>query len=312
MAMADGQRQADHTTPAERGQSPRSGERSVRVGEIELCYETFGSADGRPMLLVMGLGSQMILWEEDFCAALAAQGRMVIRFDNRDCGRSSVIADAAPPTLRQLILRDRRAAAYSLDDMAQDAVGLLDALGIEAADVVGASMGGMIAQLIAINQRRRVRSLTSIMSSTGRPWVGLADPRVLRLILRRPSRDRDGYIADFTRTMRAIGSRTHPADERALREVAARCYDRGYHPAGTARQMAAIQTAWDRTAALRRLRLPALVIHGREDRLIHPSGGRATARAIPGARLLMLAGMAHDLPRPLWGEILGAIGQVAS
>lgn len=289
-----------------------SGEQFVKVGELELCYETFGPEEAAPMLLVMGLGSQMILWEEEFCAALVAQGRRVIRFDNRDVGRSSIIRSAPPPTLRQLFLRDRRGAAYSLDEMAADAVGLLDALEIESADVVGASMGGMIAQLMAINHRRRVRSLTSIMSSTGRPWVGLPNARTLPLILRRPSSSREGYIEDFTATMRAIGSRTYPPDERALRDVAGRCYERGYHPAGTSRQLAAIQTAWDRTAALRRLRLPALVVHGREDRLIHPSGGRATARAIRGAKLLLLAGMAHDLPRPLWGEILRAIDAIAS
>jgi pimeloyl-ACP methyl ester carboxylesterase len=289
-----------------------SGEQTASVGELELCYESFGPEDAPPLLLVMGLGSQMILWEEDFCAALVAQGRRVIRFDNRDVGRSSIIRSAPAPTLRQLMLRDRRGAAYSLDEMAEDAVGLLDALEIESADVVGASMGGMIAQLMAINHPRRVRSLTSIMSSTGRPWVGLPKAGLLLMILRRPSSDREGYIEDFTRTMRAIGSRTNPVEERALREIAGRCYERGYHPAGTSRQLAAIQTAWDRTGALRRLRLPALVIHGREDRLIHPSGARATARAIPGARLLMLDGMAHDLPRPLWGEILAAIGAVAS
>jgi pimeloyl-ACP methyl ester carboxylesterase len=288
-----------------------SGERFARVGEVELCYETYGREDAPALLLVMGLGSQMILWEEGFCAALAAQGRRVIRFDNRDVGRSTIIRCAPPPTLRQLLLRDRRAAAYSLDDMAEDAVGLLDALGIERADVVGASMGGMIAQLMAINHRERLRSLTSIMSSTGRPWVGLSDPRLLRLILRAPSRSRDRYVEDFTRTMLAIGSRTNPGDPSALRAVAGRCFDRGYHPAGTARQLAAIQTAWDRTGALRRLRLPALVIHGREDRLIHPSGGRATARAIPGARLLMLDGMGHDLPRALWRAILAAIDELA-
>jgi pimeloyl-ACP methyl ester carboxylesterase len=284
-----------------------SGERFARVGELTLCYETFGPENAPAVLLVMGLGSQMILWEEEFCAALVARGSRVIRFDNRDVGRSTIFRDAPPPPLRQLLARDRRAAAYSLDDMAADAVGLLDQLGIERADVVGASMGGMIAQLLAINHPTRVRSLTSIMSSTGRPWVGLPQARMVRLLLRRARADREGFIEDFSATLRAIGSRTYPPDPLLLRELAARCWERGYHPAGTARQLAAIMTAWDRTDALRRLRLPALVLHGREDALIRPSGGRATASAIPGARLVMLAGMGHDLPRPLWPLIVDAI-----
>jgi len=284
-----------------------SGERFAPVGEVTLCYETFGPEDAPALLLVMGLGSQMLLWEEEFCAALVARGSRVIRFDNRDVGRSTVLHEAPAPTLRQLLARDRHAAAYSLDDMAADAVGLLDHLGIERADVVGASMGGMIAQLLAINQPSRVRSLTSIMSSTGRPWVGLPKARMVRLLLRRARSDREGFIEDFSATLRAIGSRTYPSDAGLLRELAARCWERGYHPAGTARQLAAIMTAWDRTDALRRLRQPTLVIHGREDPLIRPSGGRATARAIPGARLVMLAGMGHDLPRPLWPLVIDAI-----
>jgi pimeloyl-ACP methyl ester carboxylesterase len=234
----------------------------------------------------------------------------VIRFDNRDVGRSTVLEGARVPTLRELVLRDRRAAAYSLDDMAADAVGLMSALGVERADVVGASMGGMIAQLIAINHRERVASPTSIMSHTGRLWVGLPHPRVLPLVLRRPSADRDGYIDAFVATMRAIGSRTNPTPEQRLRGLAARAWARGYHPSGTSRQLAAIQTAWDRTKLLRRLEVPALVIHGREDPLVRPSGGLATARAIPKARLLMLDGMVHDLPRPLWPAIVDAIARL--
>jgi pimeloyl-ACP methyl ester carboxylesterase len=284
-------------------------ERFAHVGALELCYQTFGDHGSPALLLVMGLGSQMIVWEDDFCRALADRGRLVIRFDNRDVGRSTILRDARVPTLRELILRDRRAAAYSLDDMAADAVGLLTALGIERADVVGASMGGMIAQLIAINHPGRVASLTSIMSHTGRPWVGLPHPRVLRLVLRRARSDREGYIEDFAATMRAIGARTNPTPEQHLRELAARAWERGYHPAGTSRQLAAIQTAWDRTRLLRRLEVPALVIHGREDPLVSPSGGRATARAIPGARLLLLDGMGHDLPRPLWPAIVDAIAR---
>jgi len=288
-----------------------SGERFVRVGPLELCYEAFGAADAPALLLVMGLGSQMILWEEGFCRQLAARGYLVIRFDNRDVGRSTVLHGARVPSLRELILRDRRAAAYSLDDMAADAVGLLTALGIQRAHVVGASMGGMIAQLIAINHPERTASLTSIMSHTGRPWVGLPHLRALPAVLRRARADRDGYIEDFVATMRRIGARTNPTPVARLRELAGRAWERGYHPAGTARQLAAIQTAWDRTRLLGRLQLSALVIHGRQDPLVRPSGGRATARAIPGARLLMLDGMGHDLPPPLWPAIVDAIARLA-
>jgi pimeloyl-ACP methyl ester carboxylesterase len=288
-----------------------SGERFATAGSIELCYETFGPQDAPAVLLVMGWGSQMILWEEPFCAALAARGLRVVRFDNRDTGRSTIMRDARVPTLREVLWRDRRAAAYSLDDMAADAVGLLDALAIGRAHVVGASMGGMIAQLLAINHGPRVATLTSVMSHTGRPWIGLPHPRTLPLVFRRARADREGYVEDFLATMRAIGSRTNPPSEEALRELGGRAFDRGYHPAGTARQFAAIQTAWDRTRQLARLRLPALVIHGREDRLIQPGGGRATARAIPGARLLMLDGMGHDLPRSHWPTFVEEIARLA-
>ncbi len=287
-------------------------ERMVRVGEIELCYETFGADDAPAMLMVMGLGSQMLVWAEAFCATLAGHGFRVIRFDNRDNGRSTIFRDAPPPTLRQLMLRDRRGAAYTLDEMAADAVGLLDQLGIERAHVVGASMGGMISQLIAINHPDRVHSLVSIMSTTGNRRVGLPKPKMIPLLLRRPRKDREGYIEDLVATFRAIGSKRYPAPEPELRALAGRCFERGVSASGTARQLAAIQTAPDRTPKLRRLRLPATVIHGSSDPLIRPSGGRATAAAIPGAKLLILDGMGHDLPRPLWPQITDAILETAA
>jgi pimeloyl-ACP methyl ester carboxylesterase len=289
-----------------------SREQFARVGEVDLCYETFGADDAPPLLLVMGLGSQMLVWDDEFCATLAGHGFRVIRFDNRDNGRSTIFRQARPPKLRQLALRDRRGAAYSLDDLAADAVGLLDHLGIDSAHVVGASMGGMIAQLIAINHPDRARSLVSIMSTTGNWRVGLPRPKMLPLLVRRPPKDRDGYIEDLMRTFRAIGSKRYPPPDAALRSLAERCFARGVTPAGTARQLAAIQTAPDRTAKLRRLRLPATVIHGSSDPLVMPSGGRATAAAIPGARLLMLDGMGHDMPRELWPQIIEAIRQTAA
>ncbi len=284
-----------------------SGERTARVGELELCYETFGAPEAPPLLLVMGLATQMILWDVEFCELLAAQGFWVIRFDNRDVGASTILRNAPIPTRWQLVTRDARAATYSLDQMAADAVGLLDHLGIDAAHVVGASMGGMIAQLIAINHPDRILSLVSIMSTTGNRRVGRPHPRTALRMLRRVPRDRDGYIEDHIETYRAIGSREFDFEEEHKRERARLCFDRGIHPAGSARQMAAIVTAADRTGSLARVRVPTTVIHGDADPLVNASGGRATAEAIPGAKLLLLPGMGHDLPRQLWPQIIDAI-----
>jgi pimeloyl-ACP methyl ester carboxylesterase len=284
-----------------------TGEQSARAGEIELCYESFGAADATPLLLVMGLGSQMVMWEDDFCETLAGRGFHAIRFDNRDVGRSTILRDAPIPTRAQLLLRDRRGASYTLADMAGDAAGLLAHLGIESAHVVGASMGGMISQQLAIDHADRVRSLVSIMSTTGSRRVGQPSPRLIPVLLRRPSRTRDAYIADFQTTFTAIGSRTYPPDPERLRGLAERCWERGYYPAGTARQLAAIGTAPNRASSLAGVRIPATVIHGDEDRLVMPSGGRATAKAIPGAKLIVLRGMGHDMPHQLWPQIIDAI-----
>jgi pimeloyl-ACP methyl ester carboxylesterase len=284
-----------------------SGEQFARVGQIELCYETFGSEQDPALLLVMGLGTQMILWDERFCEQLATHGFFVIRFDNRDIGRSTILRDAPVPRAIQLFVRDRSAAAYSLDEMAADAVGLLDHLGIAAAHVVGISMGGMIAQLIAINAPDRVLSLVSIMSSTGNRRVGNASPRLWPRLLRRPQYEREAYIADFVTGYQMIGSRRYPPDSERKRAQASRCFDRGIHPAGAARQLAAIVAAPDRTDRLRRLSVPTTVIHGDADPLVNVSGGRATAGAIPGARLVEIPGMGHDMPPVLWPQIIDAI-----
>jgi pimeloyl-ACP methyl ester carboxylesterase len=289
-----------------------SGEGFARLNGIKLCYETFGDSQTPPMLLVMGLGAQMILWDDEFCQALAERGFFVIRFDNRDVGRSTILRHAPSPTRTQLSLRDRRAAAYSLDEMAGDAAGLMTQLGVEAAHVVGVSMGAMIAQLLAIHYPRRVRSLVSIMSTTGDRRVGQAHPRLYPRLLRRPRRDRDGYVREFVESYQAIGSTRHPRDPERLRARANRCFDRGLHPAGAARQLAAVLTAPDRTPRLRELRVPTTVIHGGADPLVNPSGGRATAAAIPGARLMILPGMGHDLPPALWPQIIDAIAHNAA
>ena len=289
-----------------------SGEQLAKVGQIELCYETFGDADAPPMLLVMGLGSQMVLWDDRFCEQLAERGFRVIRFDNRDVGRSTILRDAPVPRSGQLMRRDPTAAAYALDDMAADTAGLLDHLGVETAHVVGISMGGMIAQLLAIRRPERVLSLVSIMSSTGNRRVGQPHPRMWPRLFRRARFDRAEYIEDFVATYRAIGSKRYPPDPERKRAIAARCYDRGYHPAGAARQLAAILAAPDRTAALAQVGVPTTVIHGDADPLVAVSGGRATAQAIPDARLFVIPGMGHDMPPELWPPIIEAIAQNAA
>ena len=292
--------------------STASGELTARVGDLKLCYETFGAADAPPLLLVMGLGTQMLLWDDRFCEQLAASGFRVIRFDNRDVGRSTILHASRVPKRWQLAVRDRRGAAYSLEEMAQDAVGLLDALEIGAAHVVGASMGGMIAQVIAIHHPDRVLSLVSIMSTTGNRRVGRPQPRLALRMLRKAARDRDAYIADHIDTYRLIGSAQFDFEEDRKRERASRLFERGVHPAGSARQLAAIVTAPDRTRLLNKVNAPTTVIHGDADPLVDISGGRATAEAIPGAELLVLPGMGHDLPRELWPQIIEAIAQNAA
>jgi pimeloyl-ACP methyl ester carboxylesterase len=287
-----------------------SGEQRVQLGDVELCYETFGERGNSPLLLVMGLASQMVVWDDEFCEALAARGFWVIRFDNRDCGRSTILRDRPVPSRTQLLLRHTRGAAYALEDMADDAAGLLDALEIESAHVVGASMGGMIAQLLAIRHPDRVRSLVSIMSTTGNRRVGRPSPRVLPLLVRRVPRDREGYLRDFAALYKTIGSPRYYSEARS-RALGERCYERGVHPAGSARQLAAIVTAKDRTEQLKRIDVPTTVIHGDADPLVNPSGGRATAAAIPGARLVVIPGMAHDLAPEVWGRVIDEIDRTA-
>jgi pimeloyl-ACP methyl ester carboxylesterase len=288
------------------------GEELCTVGDLELCYERFGDSRDPALLLVMGLAMQMLGWHEDFCAALADRGFHVVRFDNRDIGRSSRLAHMPPPTLTQLLRRDRAAAGYTLQDMADDAVGLLDQLGIERAHVVGASMGGMIAQSLAIQHPDRVLSLVSMMSNTGGRWKGQPALRIYPLFLRRAPRGREGYVEHSVRLFRAIGSAGLDRDDDEIREMAGRGYDRGVDAAGSARQLAAIVAATERTADLAAVTAPTLVIHGSADRMINPSGGRATANAVPDARLLTIEGMGHDLPRGAWPQILDAIEENAA
>ena len=286
-------------------------ERFAQVGEIELCYETFGEPDRPAVLLVMGLGTQMIGWHGDFCAQLAERGFHVIRYDNRDAGRSTHLSDRPAPKPREIVTRRIREPAYLLADMAADGVGLLDALGIDRAHVVGASMGGMIGQTMAARHPERVLSLVSIMSSTGSRWSGQPAPRVLPVFLQKPAGSREDYQERIVKLFALVGSPGFERDPDELREIAGVSWDRGIDPAGFARQLGAIIASGHRAEDLRRIEAPTLVIHGTADRLVRPSGGRATARAIPGARLLMIDGMGHDLPPGTWQQVIDAIADNA-
>jgi pimeloyl-ACP methyl ester carboxylesterase len=282
-------------------------EELAQVGDVEICHETFGSPDDPALLLVMGLGTQMIAWPEGFCRRLAERGFFVIRYDNRDVGRSTHMRRHRPPTIRQLLLRDKRAAKYSLADMADDGIGLLDHLGIERAHVVGASMGGMIAQTMAVRYPDRVLSLASMMSNTGHRWKGTPGLRIYPIFFRRPASSREGAVESFVSVFKLIGSPGFPFHEAEMRKAAELSYDRGYNPAGTGRQLAAILAAGDRTDELRRITAPTVVVHGTKDRMVRPSGARATAAAIPGAQLVWIDGMGHDLPAGAWDRMIEAI-----
>ena len=282
----------------------------ARVGALEIAYETFGAPDDPPLLLIMGLGTQMIGWPDEFCRALEARGLYVIRFDNRDIGLSTHLHDAPAPDVMAALAGDTRSASYTLTDMAADAAGLLDALALTSAHVVGASLGGMVAQTLAIEHPQRVRSLTSIMSTTGDRRVGAPTQAGAAALMAPPARDRDGAIDRALNSARAIGSPGFPLDEQAVRDRASRSFDRAFDPPGVARQLVAVLASPDRTSQLHELAVPTLVIHGADDALIGVSGGRATAAAIPGADLVIIEGMGHDLPRDLWPELAGHIGDL--
>jgi pimeloyl-ACP methyl ester carboxylesterase len=287
-------------------------ERFCKVGDVELCYEPFGAPDRPAVLLVMGLGTQMIGWHADFCTALADRGFYVIRYDNRDVGRSSHLGDRPAPTPRAIVTRRIRRPPYLLADMAADGVGLLDQLGIERAHVVGASMGGMIAQTMAAGHPDQVLSLVSIMSSTGSRWAGQPAPRILPVFLQKPAASKEDYAERIVKLFALVGSPGFERDDDELRELAATSWERGVDPAGFARQLGAIIASGHRARDLKQIRVPTLVIHGKSDRLVRPSGGRATARAIPGARLELIDGMGHDLPRGVWPRVLDGIEETAA
>ena len=280
---------------------------------VEICYQTFGDPSDDPMLLVMGLGGPMTWWDPQLCELLARQGRYVIRYDNRDTGRSTKMRERVTRGMLVRAFAGRPVRApYSLADMADDAFGLLDHLGIERADVVGVSMGGMIVQTMAIAHPERVRSLTSIMSTTGKRTVGWQHPRLLPVLLAPRKPGRASYVEGSTITWKLIGSPGYPKPDEEIRAQAEETYDRGVSAAGVLRHMMAVLTQPNRSPALHRLKVPALVIHGLSDRMVHVSGGRATAAAIPGAELLLVEGMGHDMPRDLYPTFADAIARVAT
>jgi len=277
---------------------------------ISICYEAFGRPEDPTILLIMGLGGPMGWWSTVFCENLAGRGFQVIRFDNRDTGRSSRFESSRRMRRTDLVgsfVGLAKRAEYTLDDMADDAFGLLSAIDVERAHVVGVSMGGMIAQMMAIKHPERVRSLASVMSTTGRRTVGWQDPRLLPMLFGRGMMDRDSYIARSAVTVAAIGSPGYPGDPEAGRRRAEETFDRGWSAEGVARHLLAVVSQTDRTEQLRRLDIPTVVIHGLADRMVHVSGGRATAAAIPNAELVLIPGMGHDLPPELDDTIGDAI-----
>jgi len=286
-----------------------SAEQFAEVGRgIRLCFEEIGDRDGVPLLLIAGLGQQLISWPTEFCESFAAQGMRVIRFDNRDVGRSTH-ACAAPPNLLATVRGRVPSDGYHLADLARDTVGLLDALGIEHAHLVGASMGGMIAQVVASRRPDRVRSLTSMMSTTGAPGIGRPRWSTWLKMAARPPRTVEEAVRSEVKIFQHIGSHGFVFDAPAIAAQARLAWERDRDGAseGVARQLAAIFAAGDRTAELAAITAPTLVIHGDRDRMVAPTGGLATTRAIRGARLLVVPGLGHDYPRAAWPRLTEAI-----
>jgi len=287
----------------------------ARANGIELCYEVFGDPSAEPMILIMGLGSQMIQWDDDFCRQLAGRGFRVIRFDNRDIGQSSKLSGGKPLTalelLKMRLLKIPVKAPYRLHDMAEDTIGLMDTLGIHSAHIVGLSMGGMIAQEIAISFPQRVRSLTSIMSTTGNPKIPGPTREATAILMAPPPKSREEYFERYAKTWKVLRAGSFPDDEALDRAKAERTLARGLNPAGAGRQLRAILASGSRKERLRSVKAPTLVIHGTVDPLVHPTGGKDTAASIPGAKLIMIERMGHALPMQMWPPIIEAIDKHA-
>lgn len=280
---------------------------TAHANGIDIEYETFGDPDDPAMLLIWGLGDPLIAWDDEFCRQLAGCGYFVIAFDNRDVGLSTKFDDAPEPDMMAVLQGDRSSVAYSLEDMAADAAGLMDALGVERAHIVGQSMGGMIAQLLAIDHPHRVLSLASIMSTTGDPSVGAPTPEAIEVLVEEAPNERDRVIARQVETTRLLGSPGFPFDEERTRRRAAAFFDRSFYPPGRARHVGAVVSAADRTERLTKVDVPTVVIHGDKDPLVTPTGGEATAKAVPGAELLLIEGMAHELPPGAWPTVVAAV-----
>ena len=279
---------------------------------VELCYQTFGEPDADPLLLVMGLGGPMNWWDDELCEQLAGEGFLVVRYDNRDTGKSSRIkARVGRAQLVQAFLGRPVRAPYTVSDMAGDAVGLMDHLGWDAAHVVGVSMGGMIVQTLAVEHPDRVRSMTSVMSTLGRRTVGWQHPSLLPMLLAPRGSGKEAYAATSAKMWNVIGSPEFPVSEDKLRERAHETFDRGVSTSGVMRQMLAIVSQPDRSRALKQLTMPVAVLHGSADKMVHVSGGRATARAVPGAELLVVEGMGHDLPPQLFDTLVELVRRTA-
>jgi pimeloyl-ACP methyl ester carboxylesterase len=285
---------------------------AVAANGIQIEYETFGKQTEPPLLLIAGLSCQLIHWDEAICEQLARRGHYVIRFDNRDCGLSSKLSEAGTPDIGQFIEKQMKGEKitppYTFEDMAADAVGLLDALSIKAAHICGFSMGGMIAQTIAINYPTRALSLISIYSHTGNPGLPPPKPEAAEILFTPPPAERQAYIAYILEVYHTFSGSGFPVDEEWIRNIAAQAYDRAFCPQGVVRQFAAIITQKNRKMELGSLTVPTLVIHGSDDPLVPLEGGQETAAAIPGAELVIIEGMGHDLPHDGgWPQIISAI-----
>ena len=290
---------------------PQSESAIAKANGIEIVYDTFGDPDKPPVLLIVGLGQQMIAWDEGFCAQIATRGYRVIRFDNRDMGLSTKLHEAGVPNMAAVFEAMTEGkpveSPYSLLDMADDTVGLIDALGIESVHVVGESMGGMIAQRMVIHHADRVRTLTSIMSSTGEPGLPPPAPEAMGILANRPPTDREGYIEDYVERWRVLNGQKLPYDEKASRELAAKIFDRGLNPPGFVRQLTAVIADGSRKQALKSVTVPTLVIHGDADPLVPVECGIDTANSVPGSESLIIEGMGHTFPRQVWAQVIDAI-----
>jgi len=288
----------------------------VKANNIEIEYETFGDPSSRPLLIIMGLGAQMIRWEVEFIEKFVEHGFYVIRFDNRDVGLSTKFDEAGEPDIMKIYMQvakgEQIESVYTLNDMADDAVGLLDALNIDKAHICGASMGGMIAQTVAYRHPSRVLSLTSIMSSTSNPDLPRPKPEAMKVLIQPPPTEREAIIEHGVNTMRLIHGTGFPFDEERAQKMVIAALDRSNYRPGYSRQLAAILATGNRKQNLASITAPTLVIHGSEDPLMPPDGGKDTAEAIPGAELLIIEGMGHSIPIEVWPQVMDAITENAN